>query len=87
MNICGVLVHAMPAVADEVAAALENLPGVELHMRADAGRLIVTIEDTDQTSAVDGLAKIHALPGVVSAALVYHQFEPDDDTGEVAKEA
>lgn len=87
MNICGVLVHAVPGRVEGVAAALEGLPGVELHARADAGRLIVTVEDTEGASAVDGLAKIHGLPGVVSAALVYHHFEPDGDAGAVAKEA
>jgi nitrate reductase NapD len=88
MNICGVLVHAVPDKAGQVATALAELPGVELHARADAGRLIVTVEDTDQSSALDGMAKIHALPGVVSAALVYHHFEPDEiGAGAVAKEA
>jgi nitrate reductase NapD len=87
MNICGVLVHATPAEAGKVADALVRLPGVELHAQAQAGRLVVTVEDTAGTSAVDGLAQIHALPGVVSAALVYHHFEPDSDAGAVAKEA
>lgn len=88
MNICGVLVHAVPTEAAQVAAALARLPGVELHAQAEAGRLVVTVEDTAETSAVDGLAQIHALPGVVSAALVYHHFEPDEnDAGAVAKEA
>jgi len=88
MNVCGVLVHAVPDRVDEVAAALARLPGVELHGRADAGRLIVTVEDTAHSAACDGLAQIHALPGVVSAALVYHHFEPDGDAaGAVVKEA
>ncbi len=78
MNICGVLVHAFPDRVAEVASGLAALPGVELHGEAEGGRLIVTVEDTGETAAVDGLAAIHKLPGVVAAALVYHQFEPDD---------
>lgn len=77
MNICGVLVHAFPDCAAEVAAALQRMPGVELHGQADGGRLIVTIEDTATAAAVNGLTAIHALPGVVAAALVYHHFEPE----------
>lgn len=76
MNICGVLVHSFPDRAAEVASALECMPGVELHGRADGGRLIVTIVDTEAATAVDGLAAIHTLPGVVAAALIYHHFEP-----------
>ncbi len=88
MNICGVLVHADPDRVDDVAAALARLPGVELHGRGEAGRLIVTVEDTAAGAASDGLAQIHARPGIVSAALVYHHFEPDGvASGEIAKEA
>lgn len=88
MNICGVLVHANPDRIAEVAAALARLPGVELHGQADAGRMIVTVEDSAAGPACDGLAQIHALPGVVAAALVYHHFEPDEiEPGAVAKEA
>lgn len=87
MNICGVLVHAVPDRVDDVAAALARLPGVELHGRGDAGRLIVTVEDSANGAASDGLARIHALPGVVSAALVYHHFEPDGMSGAAVREA
>ena len=88
MNICGVLVHAMPDRVADVATALARLPGVELHGEAEAGRLIVTVEDSSAGAASDGLAQIHALPGVVAAALVYHHFEPDEiEPGAVAKEA
>ncbi|PWB66314.1 MAG: hypothetical protein C3F17_01680 [Bradyrhizobiaceae bacterium] len=75
MNICGVLVHAFPDRVAEVASTLAGMPGVELHGRAEGGRLILTIEDTETTRAVDGLAAIHTLPGIVAAALVYHHTE------------
>jgi nitrate reductase NapD len=77
MNICGVLVHSLADRVDAVAEAVQRIPGGELHGRTEDGRLIVTVEDTATTSAVDGLAAIHALAGVVAAALVYHHFEPD----------
>lgn len=88
MNICGVLVHAYPERAGEVAQALTGIAGLELHGDADNGRLIVTLEDTESTLALTGLEQIHRTPGVVAAALIYHHFEPDDETaGAVAKEA
>ena len=88
MNVCGILVHAFPDRVADVAAALGQIPGVELHGEAVGGRLIVTIEDTETTAASDGLTRIQALPGVVSAALVYHHFEPEEiESGTVAKEA
>lgn len=88
MNICGVLIHAAPDRIADVVAALQRIPGSELHGTAERARLIVTIEDTESTSAADGLAAIHRLPGVVSAALVYHYFEPaSDEAGTIAMEA
>ncbi len=78
MNICGVLVHAVPEHVSEVKDALAVVPGAELHGEADNGRLIVTLEDTSGCTAVDGLAAIHRLPGVVAAALVYHYCEHEE---------
>jgi nitrate reductase NapD len=77
MNICGVLVHADPERIGEVASGLVAIPGLELHLGAQGGRLIVTIEDTAEATAVAGLAAVHTLPGVVAASLVYHHFEPE----------
>ncbi len=76
MNICGVLVHAMPARVDKVCEALAALDGVEVHQIAEGGRIVVTLEDTAVSLAVDQLASVHRIEGVVAAALVYHQFEP-----------
>lgn len=81
MNVCGVLVHAMPEKLDAVEAGLAAIPGVETHGRGDRGRLIVTVEDCENLSAADALGQINALPGVVAAALVYQEFDPDSEVG------
>ncbi len=77
MNICGVLVHALPDHGEDVAAAIASLDGAELHKTVPDGRMIVTVEDTDTNSAGDTVLALHRLPGVLSAALVYHHFEPE----------
>ena len=77
MNIAGVLVHAHPDRQGAVGDLLAALPGVEVHKSAPGGRLIVTVEDVPEARAADTLLAVHRLPGVVSAALVYHHFEPD----------
>ena len=77
LNVCGVLVHAHPDRIDSVEAGLSAIPGVEAHGRAAGARLIVTIEDSAETTAADALAQLNKLPGVVAAALVYHEFDPD----------
>ena len=82
MNICGVLVHANPAKIDAVRAALDTLPGVEVHHRADGGRLVITVEDTGQSTAFDTMTSIHRLDGIVAASLVYHSFETAETPAE-----
>lgn len=77
MNICGVLVHALPKKGKDVATAIAGLDGAELHDTIPDGRMIVTVEDTDDNSAGDTVLALHRLPGVLSAALVYHHFEPE----------
>lgn len=76
MNICGVLIFANPAKMDDVIASLQALDGVEVHMSAgEDGRIVVTVEDTPGAPAIESLTAIHKLDGVVSASLVYHNFE------------
>jgi nitrate reductase NapD len=77
MNVCGVLVHAHPQRIDTLEAALVGIPGVESYGRAQGTRLIVTAEDTPTMTAADALAEINKLPGVIAAALVYHEFDPE----------
>jgi len=79
MNVCGVLVHAKPDSVDSVEAALAEIPGVEAHGRAARGRLIVTVEDTVEVTAADALARLNKVPGIIAAALVYHEFDPDSE--------
>lgn len=90
MNICGVLVHANPVKTQRVVAALSDLPGVEVHEVADldgasaqpTGRIVVTVEDTDDVLALDTLGRIHRTDGVVAAALVYHHFDAPPHEGD-----
>ena len=79
MNMCGVLVHALPARCEAVSQALSRLGGVEVHHTLEGGRIVITVEDTDEALSIDTLASIHNLEGVIAAALVYHQFEPAND--------
>ena len=76
MNIAGVLVHAHPDKASAVRAALDAMAGVDVHMAAADGRLVVTVEDTSDVSAGDSILAMHRMEGVLSATLVYHNFDP-----------
>ena len=75
MNISGVLVHALPEKAAAVKEAMEDLPGVEVHLQTEDGQLIVTVEES---GAGDSMLAVHRVDGVISAGLVYHNFDDED---------
>lgn len=79
MNIAGVLVHARPDKSDQVAARLAALPGVEVHQRSADGRLVITVEEVDETTTGQRLLEIQCFEGLLSASLVYHHFDSDED--------
>lgn len=79
MNISSVLVNARP---DTLAQARENLlalTGVEVHAVTDEGRMIVTIEAESEQALADMFEAVNRQPGVLSASMVYHQYESDPD--------
>ena len=79
MDISSVIVGARPEGAEQVKQSLEALEGVEVHTVAEDGRMIVTIESGDEDNTSNTFEMIRQLPGVISAALVYHQYESDPD--------
>lgn len=80
-NVCGVLVHVRPERRTQVGQALAALPGVEIHDSDLCGPLIATIEDVaddaGQHWAGATLTRFYDVPGVITAALVYHQSVSD----------
>lgn len=75
MNISGVVVRTFPRYIDNVWQTLEQLEGVEVHAANEDGRLVVTIERQGENDVADLLVHMQDVPGVLSASMVYHQFE------------
>jgi nitrate reductase NapD len=71
-DILSCVVHSRPGDGDEVALRLQQLAGVEVHAGADVDKLVVTIEDTDETRAADLLGELNQVPGVINTVLIYH---------------
>ncbi len=75
MNISGVLVKAYPENLVTIEKALATMSGVEVHGNNDDGRIVITVEDVSANNISDTLVEIQSVPGVLSAAMIYHQFE------------
>jgi periplasmic nitrate reductase NapD len=77
-NICGVAVYLAPGAGADLTAKIQALPGVELHAASGEQRLAATIVDTPTSMAIDQMAAIHRLPGVVAASLIFHAVDESD---------
>ncbi|MDT8387240.1 MAG: chaperone NapD [Thiogranum sp.] len=75
MHISGVLVRAYPQHLETVSQALSGLQGVEVHGANPDGRIVVTVEQENEGSMSDLLVQMQDVPGVLSASMIYHQFE------------
>jgi len=76
-HICGVLLMSRPEHAAMVAAALGDMPGVELHAN-EGGRMVVTVEADEYRHCADTITELSTMDGVASSSLVYHQIENED---------
>lgn len=81
-NICGVAVYLAPGAGADLTARILALPGVELHAASGEQRLAATIVDTPTSMAIDQIAAIHRLSGVVAASLIFHVVDEADGGGE-----
>ncbi|MFN3594708.1 MAG: chaperone NapD [Thiobacillaceae bacterium] len=78
MNLSGIFVATRPEWLTTVKAALEALPGVEVHqVDAATGRIVVVQEAADIHAEIEGVRRIQALPHVVMAEMVYHYIADD----------
>lgn len=76
MNTSGILVFARPGAVADCVRALAALPGVDVGpVDAATGRVVVVQSAASVDDEVAGMARIQALPCVLSAALVCHYFD------------
>ncbi len=75
MNISGVLVKAYPEKVISIEEVLTTMDGVEVHGNNKSGGIIITVEQANAGKMSDTLVEIQDVPGVLSAAMIYHQFE------------
>ncbi len=83
-HISSLVVHVRPERAAAISTRIGQLAGAEVQPCDAAGKIIVTLETATTGDIVERLNVIHDLPGVISAALIYHHWEA---AGDVAAEA
>ena len=68
-HISSLLVHVRPDFAGAASASIAGLPGAEVHLADDRGRIIVTLESPSEADVLSALDAIQKLPGVLSAGI------------------
>ncbi|RWU19047.1 glutamate synthase [Pseudomonas alkylphenolica] len=81
LHIASLVVHARPELFDAVKANLRLLDGLELHQESAAGKLVVVLEADHENQILQRIDQINNLPGVLNAALIYHELL--DPAGEI----
>ncbi|MEO5344161.1 MAG: chaperone NapD [Gammaproteobacteria bacterium SHHR-1] len=79
MNICGIMVHLHPESFEEVKQRLLQIPGVEIHGISEEGRTVVTLEEEDEERMAESMFAIQRVEGVLSASMIYHHREEDEE--------
>ncbi|MGH8385263.1 MAG: chaperone NapD [Pseudomonas sp.] len=80
LHIASLVVLARPELFEAVKANLRLLDGLELHHESTAGKLVVVLETRDENQILQRIEQINNLPGVLNAALIYHEvLEPAGD--------
>lgn len=77
-HIASLLVQAWPRRIDAVERLLIQIPGVDSHGPAGAGKLIVTVDTENDAALVDTIDRIGKTNGVIAASLVYHHMDQED---------
>lgn len=74
LHIASLVVLARPQLLEAVKANLRLLEGLELHQESTAGKLVVVLETADEHQILQRIEQINNLPGVLNAALIYHEL-------------
>jgi len=85
VHISSVLLTARPQLLKDITTALGAIEIAEVAHMDPVGKIIVTLETTNEFEIVQALTDMQLLDGVVNASLVFHQIDESDDTDETSQ--
>jgi len=74
LHVTSLIVQVQPDKMADVRQQIMAIENAELSANNEV-KLVVVIEGPNQKSLLDDISTINALPGVISATMVYHQSE------------
>lgn len=77
-HVSSLVVLTQPPLRHRLAEQIGALEGAEVHVVSEEGKLVVTLEGPSQGPIMTAIDAINGMPGVLSAGLIYHQFDNND---------
>ncbi|NKF50246.1 chaperone NapD [Shewanella sp. WXL01] len=74
LHVTSLIVQVQPDMMAEVRQQIMAIENAELSANNEV-KLVVVVEGPSQKSLMDDISTINAIPGVLSATMVYHQSE------------
>lgn len=78
LHISSLIVHGKISDKTEIVAAINTLPGAEIHAISEQGKFVVTLETASEAEIISHIDHINRIDGVLSTVLVYHHCEDLD---------
>ncbi len=78
LHVTSLIVQVLPEKMAEVRGQILQMPNAELSVNNEV-KLVVVLEGHSPKALLAGIEAINALPGVMSATMVYHQSEVLDE--------
>ena len=82
-HVSSLVVHAMADQVESVKASIEELKGTEVPATSETGKLVVVVEGENRKELTNVFEQIRALPSVMSATLIFHQIEDEEDEKDI----
>ncbi|MBE8168813.1 MAG: chaperone NapD [Shewanella sp.] len=74
LHVTSLVVQVLPEKMSEVRKTIIAMKNAELSVNNEI-KLVVVLEGTTRRGILEDVEKINAIPGVLSASMVYHQSE------------
>ena len=78
-HISSLVVQCRPENTDSLVSTLNEMEHVEVPEHCSSGKLVVLLETPGEAVSIERISAIEHLPGVISAALVYHEIDHAQD--------
>lgn len=74
--VCSLVVQTKPAKLEQVQADILNIPHSEIHgVKAEEGKIIVTIESDRQLALADRIDEVKEIDGVIVVSLISNYLD------------